>query len=147
MKKSLVFSILLLAAQSASAKCMPAYHVFSGVAVDDNGKPISGASIGISWFEVDGPAGPALAMTDASGRYSIPAFFDTYSGKGAVVEDACNWRVRFVSVSAFKAGRRSPYTRVRVGSSEAVRVPAAVISLKVEVKEDTLLPFLKGPKR
>jgi hypothetical protein len=144
MTKLLVFSIFLLTAQSASAKCASDYHVFSGVAVDSNGKPIPGATVGISWPEFDGPAGPALAVADDKGRYSIPVFFETYSGKGAV-EDECNWRVEFVSASAFKGGLRSRYTKVRVGTAEAVRLPPAVIWLKVEVKEETLHKFLKRP--
>ena len=147
MTKSLLFSILLLATQSTFAKCMPAYHVFSGVAVDADGKPIPGATVGISWSEFDGPAGPALAVTDGRGRYSIPVFSETYSGKGVVEEDECNWRVALVSASASKGGFVRPTQQVRVGTAEAVRLPPTVIWLKVEVKEETLLPFLKGPKR
>lgn len=145
MKVSLVLSLLMLAAQSAHAKCAPDFHIFSGVVTNKAGMPLPGAMVGISWSEHDGPAGPVLAATDKNGRYTIPVLFDTYSGKGNDVEDECMYRVEVISMSAFKGALRSPYVKVPIGREESVRVGPAVIWL--ELDNPTLVRMLKRSNR
>lgn len=145
MKRLLVLSILLLAAHPAFAKCGGKYHVFSGVVTDKAGKPIPGATVGIAWTEMRGPAGPALALTDGEGRYRIPVVFETYSGKGKVVEDECKFRVDVVSLSSSKGSLQSNYDLVRIGDAENIRLPSSVIWF--ERPDGTMQRLLKGPKR
>jgi protocatechuate 3,4-dioxygenase beta subunit len=116
-------SSLLLAADPANAKCDSEFFVFSGKVTDKAGVPLPGASVGISWSEWDGPSGPAFAITDSMGRFFVPVAFGTYSGKGTVVEDVCDYRVRSVSFSAHKGRLRSAYRRVAVGTSHNVALP------------------------
>lgn len=145
MKSSLVLLILLLVAQTASAKCIADFHVFSGVVTDKAGKPIPGAMVGVSWAEQGGPTGPALALTDSEGRYSIPVLFETYSGKGKVVEDECKQQVEVISVSASKGALRSAYEKVHIGDTENIRLPPAVIWLNAS--EPTRQRLLRTPSR
>jgi len=127
-------SVLFLASQPASAKCASEYFVFSGKVTDKAGAPLSGASVGISWAEWGGTTGPALAVTDSKGRFSLPVAFDTYSGKGKVVSDLCNHRVRSVSFSAYKGQLRSAYQRVDFGPSRSVVLPTSVVWLELDKK-------------
>jgi hypothetical protein len=133
-KSSLVLTVLLLATHPASAKCASEFFVFSGKVTDKAGAPLPGASVGISWSEWDGPSGPALAITDSTGRFSVPIAFDTYSGKGTVVEDLCNHRVRSVSFSAHKGRLRSAYQRVAIGASHNVTLPISVVWVELDKK-------------
>jgi hypothetical protein len=133
-KNLLALPILLIAAQAVSAKCAPDFFMFSGVVTDKAGIPLAGALVGISWSELDGATGPALTMTDAKGRYSIPVAFDTYSGKGIIAEDACNQKIRSVSVSAYKGHLRSPYQRVLVGARNHITLPTSMVWLQADKK-------------
>ncbi|GAA4791463.1 hypothetical protein GCM10023307_16060 [Lysobacter hankyongensis] len=108
--------------------------MFSGKVTDKAGAPLPGASVGISWSEWDGPSGPALAMTDSTGRFSVRVAFDTYSGKGTVAEDLCNHRVRSVSFSAHKGRLRSVYQRVAIGASHNVTLPISVVWVELDKK-------------
>jgi hypothetical protein len=137
--------MLVLATQSAHAKCAPDFRVFSGVVTDRHGNPVPGAMVGVSWLENAGPAGPALAMTDTKGRYTISVLFDTYSGKGKVTEDECEQRLQVISLSAFKGSLRSPGQSVRIGDAEKVALPPAMIW--VDAEAPTALRFLKTPGR
>lgn len=125
-----VLPILLLVPPSAGAKCASDFFVFSGTVIDRAGRPLSGASIGISWSDWDGVGGPALAVTDSKGQFSLPIAFDTYSGKGAVVEDLCHHRVRSVSFSSYKGQLQSTYQRVTIGPSRNVVLPTSVVWLQ-----------------
>jgi hypothetical protein len=104
--------------------------VFSGTITDKEGTPLPNASVGISWSEWDGAAGPSLAVTDLKGHYSMSVAFDTYSGKGAASEDACDHRVRSVSFSAYKGQLRSAYQRVAIGKTHNVVLPTSAIWLQ-----------------
>lgn len=136
---------LFLVAQSVSAKCAPDFRVFSGVVTDKEGKPLPGAMVGLSWSDHAGPNGPALALTDSKGRYTVSIPFDTYSGKGTVVVDDCKHRVAVISLSAFKGPLRSAYRQVSIGDGRNVQLPPAVVW--VDARETDLTPFLKRPRR
>ena len=134
MKKLIALLILLIPVHTASAKCAAEFFVFSGIVTNKAGAPVSGALVGISWSEREGPAGPALAVTNRKGYYKIPVLFSTYSGKGKIVEDECEQRIGAVSVSASKGELRSSYQKVPVSRVGNIGLPAAVIWLHADIK-------------
>ena len=143
MKKTVALLLLMLASQVSYAKCAGDFYAFTGSVVDSTGKPLPGATVGISWNEYEGITGPAVATTDTHGRYRILIYFDNYSGKGAVHEDDCNQRLRWISVTAYKGHLRSPFLRHKVVGTETVRVPT--IKVWVETEKDP--PKLKFHER
>ncbi|QNP40207.1 peptidase associated/transthyretin-like domain-containing protein [Lysobacter solisilvae (ex Woo and Kim 2020)] len=130
-----LFALVVLFAatlQPAVARCADDFRTFTGVVTDKAGAPLADTAVGISWSELEGPAGPALAVTDSKGRYVIPVYFSTYSGKGRIYEDECKFKVRRVSVAAYRAKLRSPYTQVAIGDKRSVALPVTVIWLPLD---------------
>jgi hypothetical protein len=143
MKKLIAIVLLVTAPCLSTAKCAGDAFVFSGIVLDSSGKPVMGSIVGISWAENHRPTGPALALTNAHGRFKLPITFDTYSGKGKVVEDLCNARVTEISVSALKDTKRSPYQLLslpiydstsRLKSQKRVKLPALKLFVDQETK-------------
>ena len=142
MKQTIALLILLFSSHASYAKCAGDFYAFTGLVVDTSGKPLAGAAIGISWNEYEGITGPAIAITDANGRYRIPIFFNKYSGKGAVYEDDCNQRLRWISVTAYKGNLRSPFLRQKVVGTETVRLPTIKVWVETE-KEPPRVQFIE----
>lgn len=52
-------------------------YAVRGRVVDKDGRPVPAAIIGVSWIEGESPAGPALTVTDTTGRYSLAFHYST----------------------------------------------------------------------
>ena len=119
---SLLFAILLTSG-AAHAKCATTDIAFTGKVIDPNGLPAAQVTVALAWEEYDGITGPVTAMTNARGEYSLTVPFNTYSGKGKIVEDECNLRLKIVAVSASRANLETPYYHFRTGTLTRVRLP------------------------
>ena len=131
MRTLLILLFLMAITPAALAKCAPRFYVVSGVVLDAHGAPAADALVGVSWTEQSEPSGPALALSDKDGRYSIPIVFRTDSGQ-SVFGDQCNGVLKEVSVSAFTATHRSEFERIPVGTSSQVDVRPVRITRSIE---------------
>ena len=68
--------VLMLASSDASAKkCVARFFQISGTVVGMDGRPVPGAMVGVSWTVPAVPRGPALALANDLGEFSIPVRF------------------------------------------------------------------------
>ncbi len=144
MKYLISILVLLLAAHDVDAKCIGGFITFSGKVVDRTGAALPGAAVGISWSEYEGIAGPALGMTDTQGMYVIPVAYSAYSGKGKIYEDSCDFRLKSVSISAYKDGMMSPRRRIRLVASKALRLPTLKVFLTQDKESSVRFIMPKG---
>ena len=119
--------VLALASPASLAKCEKGWIEFSGRVTNATGKPLAGVAVGIAWSRDEQPRGPALAVTDAAGRYAIPVEYDTYSGMSITLGDRCDATLGEVSVSAYSATRRSRELRLVASDAQRQRLPTLVI--------------------
>ena len=131
MRTLLTLLFLIAITPAALAKCAPRFYVVSGLVLDANGAPAAGALVGVSWTEQSEPSGPALALSDKDGHYSIPILVSTYSGQ-SVLGDQCNGVLKEVSVSAFTATHQSEFEQVPVGTTSQVGVRPVRIKWSIE---------------
>jgi hypothetical protein len=104
MRHLFAIAVLMLASADASAKkCVARFFEISGTVIDIDGRPIPGAIVGVSWRIPAVPSGPALALANDLGEFTIP-----------------------VRISPFKCGPRSiefsvtAYTSSHYSQSEIV---------------------------
>lgn len=128
MKAFLAFLLLAVIVPSASAKCAMRLFLVTGVVVDSGGIPVPNALVGASWIRQSVPAGPAMALTDRNGKYSIPIWFDTYSGHSLLMGDLCDETLGQASLTAYTSTEHSLPALVPIGNAHQVIAP----SLKVE---------------
>jgi len=128
MKTLLAFLLLAISASSASAKCVVQLFQVTGVVVDSSGTAVPNALVGASWIRQSVPAGPAMALTDRNGKYTIPIWFDTYSGHSLLVGDVCDETLDQASLTAYTSTEQSSSVLVPIGSVSQVIAP----SLKIE---------------
>ena len=128
MRVLFAFLLLTVIAPSASAKCAMQLFLVTGVVVDSGGAPVPNALVGASWIRQFVPAGPAMALTDRNGKYSIPIWFDTYSGYSLLEGDECDETLGQASLTAYTSTEHSLPVLVPIGKVPQVIAP----SLKVE---------------
>ena len=128
MRAIIAFLLLVAFSPGASAKCAVQLFLVTGVALDSDGAPVSGALVGASWIDHSVPGGPAMSLTDRNGKYSIPIWFDTYSGHSLLWGDECDETLSQVSVSAYTSTEYSLPLLVPISNAQQVTVPA----LKIE---------------
>lgn len=139
-----LLSLLLLAviSPSASAKCATQFYVVSGTVVSDDGAPVSNALVGVSWIEQSIPSGPAMALTDQNGRYSIPIQFSSDSGVSPLFGDKCGAALNQVAVSAYTSTRHSE--SLLVPASNAPQITAPPIKIDRPIEREPLWPDEAG---
>jgi hypothetical protein len=104
-KIRIVVTVALLAYQpTLFAKCSMPTVVISGVVQDAGGAPISNAVVGVSWMKHGHPHGPAIAISNASGKYAASFSFNTSAKSSWLRGDVCKDVLSEVSVSAYAAG-------------------------------------------
>ena len=138
MRTTLALASLLLISSPVLAKCGDRFFVFTGSVVDDRGNAAVGALVGVSWSDYFGQAGPAMAVTDEQGRYSIPVSFRTYSRSSFLRGDTCRSTLQQASIAAYNRTHRSDYLHVEVGSKSRINVQELRIS--TEIKQTPLFP-------
>ena len=131
MRALLILLLLMAITPAALAKCSPRFYVVSGMVLDANGVPAVGALVGVSWTEQSEASGPALALSDKDGHYSIPVVFRTDSGQ-SLLGDRCDGVLKEISVSAFTATHRSESESVPVGTTSQVGVRPIQITRSIE---------------
>jgi hypothetical protein len=131
MRTLLILLFLMAITPAALAKCAPRFYLVSGEVLDAHGAPAADALVGVSWTEQSEPSGPALALSDKDGHYSIPILFSTYSGQSEL-GDQCDGVLKEISVSAFTATHRSEFERMSVGTSSQVGVKPVRIRWPIE---------------
>lgn len=128
----ILFALLLIAASpSALADCAAQSYLLSGSVVDAEGLPLSGAMVGAAWVKWGTPQGPALAVTNSDGRYSIPIHFDTWSGMSDW-GDGCDAELGQVSVSAYTGTKYALPETVSTGEARQVVVPVLKVSQDIQ---------------
>ena len=141
--RTFIFLIaLLLAAPPLAAKCADQFFMFSGSVMDQQGAPAAAVLVGVSWAEQSGVAGPAMSLTDAQGRYSIPVSFNTYSGHSVLEGDECNGALGRASISAYSSTHRSRFLTVDVGAQSEIAVPP--LQLNASIQREPLWPRKVG---
>ena len=138
MRTLLVLLLLAIIAPDALAKCGSRFYVVSGTVVTEGGATARNVLVGVSWIEQSSPGGPAMALTDQEGRYSIPVRFDTYSGSSLLFGDKCEAVLKQISVAAYTGTRRSESQLVPVG--DASQVTAAPIKIDHPIEREPLWP-------
>ena len=128
MRALLAFLLLAVIAPSASAKCAMQLFLVSGIVVDSGGTPVPNALVGASWIRQSVPAGPAMALTDRNGKYSIPIWFDTYSGHSLLLGDLCDETLGQTSLIAYTSTEHSSPVLLSIDNVHQIIAPA----LKVE---------------
>lgn len=142
MRAIVTLAVLLFAAPQVAAKCADGFVLVTGTVVDAEGEPARGVSVGVSWLERGGQVGPAMALTDEEGRYSIPVTFRTYSGSKLFGGDICEWALEEVSLAAYSRSHRSRHVRLEIGSRTAVEAP--VITIDTPIATEPLFPDTVG---
>jgi hypothetical protein len=130
MRASLLL-LLLLFSSGAAAKCGAKLYVFSGSVEDASGTPLPNALVAVSWIETSVPNGPAMALTDELGMYSIPIRFDTFSGYSFFSGDKCKGRLTLVSVMAYTSTHHSQPDLIDVSTSHQVAVPPLRVKYEI----------------
>ncbi|GGK16996.1 hypothetical protein GCM10011394_27760 [Luteimonas terricola] len=88
--------------------------------------------VGAAWVKWGAPRGPAIAVTDSEGRYSIHIHFDTWSGTSEWGDD-CDAELGQVSVSAYTSTQYAlPET---VSTGEARQIVAPVLKVSQDIQE------------
>jgi protocatechuate 3,4-dioxygenase beta subunit len=134
MQRILAVAILLLAPAHSWAKCADQLYVFSGSVVDKKGVPVSGALVGVSWSENSRPTGPAMALTNREGRYSVPISFDTTSPGPTDYRYRCDGALDAVSIAAYSKKMRSIHLKVTVGPQRSINVPALELLYPIKLE-------------
>jgi hypothetical protein len=128
MKVLLAFLIFAAISPGAFAKCATQLFLVTGVVVDTQGVPVPNALVGASWIQHSAPAGPAMALTDRNGKYTIPILFDTYSGQSLLLGDLCDETIDQISLTAYTSSKYSFPVLVSIGKVNNIIAP----SLKIE---------------
>ncbi len=137
MRALLALLLLAVTTPDALAKCGARFYVVSGTVVTDRGTPASNVLVGVSWIEQSLPSGPAMALTDQNGHYSIPIRVDTYSGS-SLLGDRCGAVLKQLSVAAYTGTQRSGHLLVPVGKSS--QLIAALIKIDRPIEREPLWP-------
>lgn len=106
-------------------------YAIRGSVVDKDGRPVPAAIIGVSWIEGKTPAGPALTVTDAAGRYSFAFHYSTawsLSGWGAMCPPS---QPAHVSIAALAGGAHTEPVVVKV-TGTVIDAPPVVVAEAAE---------------
>lgn len=117
--------VAALITTSAQAKCLDTRHAVRGVVVLESGKPAANAIVAASWIERGKPAGPAVAVADRKGHYTLYLRFRTFTGIGRR-GDECGGKLGGLSLVAFSPQQQSPPLSIPFtgGAPAAIRPPA-----------------------
>lgn len=96
---------------------MPTINV-SGKVGYETGEGAPGVVVAVSWAVADEPQGPAQALTDADGNYSVSFTYNTHTKSSWIRGDICREKVTQVSISAYKQGYFSEPVLARLPGSE-----------------------------
>ena len=122
MRLLMALAICALAPLESQAKCARQLFELSGAVVDSNGAPMAGVVVGAAWMEVSEPAGPSMTLTDSEGRYSIPIYFNPYSGQSLFGGDRCRAVLSQVSIAAYSKTHRSGHRLLEIARDSRVVV-------------------------
>lgn len=110
----------------AHAECMELTYVFEGLVLTESGKPAAGALVGASWLQSGQAAGPAIAVADSSGFYTLSVPFQP-DDDIPIAGPACTQRLHRINVIAYTTDRRSTPAAVQVLGTKQ-RLPSFKIS-------------------
>ena len=138
MRSPLTLALFALLAPVAHAKCGDRFFVLSGTVVDAAGAPVAGVPVGVAWTEDHAPPAPALALTDADGRYAIALRFNTYSGMSLSLGDSCETDHWQVTIAAYGATHRSEHRELAIAG--ATQVAVAPLRLDTQIEREPVWP-------
>ena len=133
MKALLLATVLVLAAPQAIASCGSTSFTLSGVVLQHDGNPASGALVGAAWKEDGLIGGPALGTTDADGRYTIRILFSGYSHNPEKGWYDCTGQLSEVIVSAYAAPHYSPPEPIEVETGVS-QISAGPLTLSFDIQ-------------
>ena len=118
--RTILAALIALSIPSISAsKCVAVTVEIDGVVEHRSKNPAKGAVVAVSWVRNGLPQGPAMALTDDEGRYSVSFQFDTFSSSSILRGDRCTSDLTHVSISAFTPGYRSEFLAVQLSDFRA----------------------------
>ena len=133
-----LFAILLLLSISplALGSCVVKNYRISGTVKDREGFPVAGAIVGASWIENFEAAAPALATTDAEGKFVLKVRFNTFTGTSEHGGDTCRGKLHAITVTAC-AGNVPGYSR-RLEVSESQHINGITVALWRRVEKPSI---------
>jgi len=132
MRTLLLAATLVICSPLAAAKCGAKTFTLSGTVVMPDGKPAADARVGAAWKEDNLIGGPALAKSDATGHYSLPIAFRTYSSSPGKSWYECNGKLEQVTVSAYSGTFYAPPAPVPVPENSS-HIEAAPLELSFDI--------------
>jgi len=102
LRAALACSLLMLAVGVAHAECTLKETSLSGTVVDGKGNPIADAVVEGVWDERDAPGVMSRTKSDATGAFTLPVHYSTYSGRGFGGGEKCDFTLSRVQVTAKK---------------------------------------------
>ena len=129
--KTILALVLFSVTSPALAKCAMQLHVITGAVADEHGSPVAQAMVGASWTKGDTPQGPAMALTDHNGNYSIPVWIDTWSGMSAL-GDECHADLAQVSLTAYTDTEYSLPELLRFDQRSSWAAPTLKLEYKIQ---------------
>ena len=101
LRAALACSLMVLAA-AAHAECALTETALTGTVVDRKGEPVADAVVEGTWDERDAPGVKSRAKSDATGAFTLPIHYSTYSGRGFGGGEKCDFTLTRVQVTARK---------------------------------------------
>ena len=132
MKFLVTLIFYFLAASNCYAACAPGYVLFTGSVVDATGAPVVGVPVAVAGVLLDRTVGPALALTDDTGRYRILLEYNSTSGTSIFGRDRCDAELREATVAAYDKKLRSDHVLVELAGKSSVDVAPLRLTTPVE---------------
>ena len=120
LRAALTCSLLTLAA-AAHAECALTEKALTGTVVDGKGNPIADAVVEGVWDERDAPGVMSRTKSDATGAFTLPIHYSTYSGRGFGGSEKCDFTLVRVQVTARKDDA-SETRRVRLDDEKPLTI-------------------------
>jgi len=120
LRAALACSLFTLAA-AAHAECALSETALSGTVVDGKGNPVADAVVEGVWDERDAPGVMGRTKTDATGAFTLPVHYSTYSGRGFGGGEKCEFTLTRVQLTVRKDDA-SETRRVRLDDDKPLTI-------------------------